>query len=562
MKKFLSLLIIATIITSTLCVSYFAKENISTQDAGNSVTTDVTTEPTTNTEVTTTEPTTESSTEPTAPKKITLNKSSVTIHAGKSYQLKVTTPNVNTGDVTWKTSNSRVATVSSTGVVKGVKSGSAYITVTLKSNKRISARCKFVILQYAKSVSLSKTSLKLYTNESSTLKAKVSPSSTSKKTLKWTSYNKNIVTVSSNGVVKSYNRTGHTTIKVETTDGSRKYKTCKVSVIPRAKGMTISKSLVATYSGEDVKLTAKITNKSIKNKKILWSTSNSNVAVVSSAGYVIATGPGYCYITAKSAENNSNYAVCKFVVRQLVTSLRSDISAKTILVNNTTRFDTIIEPTNASNTKLTYTSGNNNIATVDSDGYITGVNPGKVTITAKTTDGSNKSTRLTVTVIQEIPTDTSMSSDEFNTENSISTFCYNANKYFESCGAKINPELVKNSYSHYTSCSIDFNDGSTIKDYLVKSIGYWTNKQASKEVNLGGTWNNIYSEENIKDFLNEVDEISSNKNTTYNPDKVLDMEWNGWQNYCNNSVSVYVTAEPVKISSGETYYFINFYYDY
>lgn len=63
---------------------------------------------------------------------IKLNKTKLTLDEGKSYTLKLTGT---TKTVKWSTSNKKVATVSSKGIVKAIKAGTATITATVSSKK-------------------------------------------------------------------------------------------------------------------------------------------------------------------------------------------------------------------------------------------------------------------------------------------------------------------------------------------------------------------------------------------------------------------------------------------
>ena len=82
-----------------------------------------------------------------APKGITLSKTVKTVYIGQNYKLKVTavTPKSAHKSVTWKSSNTKIATVSKEGVVKGIKKGTVTITATSTKNKRIKATCKINI---------------------------------------------------------------------------------------------------------------------------------------------------------------------------------------------------------------------------------------------------------------------------------------------------------------------------------------------------------------------------------------------------------------------------------
>lgn len=80
-------------------------------------------------------------------KSIKLNKTSATLKKGKSLTLKATISpsNANNKAVTWTSSNKKVATVSSKGVVKAVGNGTATITVKAKDGSGKKATCKITV---------------------------------------------------------------------------------------------------------------------------------------------------------------------------------------------------------------------------------------------------------------------------------------------------------------------------------------------------------------------------------------------------------------------------------
>ena len=81
----------------------------------------------------------------------------------------------------------------------------------------------------------------------------------------------------------------------------------------------------------------------------------------------------------------------------LVTGITLNKSSETIKVGNTLTITATVSPSNATNQNLNWTSSNTSIATV-SNGVVTGVAAGSATITASSTDGSNKSATCQVTV--------------------------------------------------------------------------------------------------------------------------------------------------------------------
>lgn len=152
-----------------------------------------------------------------------LNKKSVSLNVGKTYTLKATGTK---GKITWTSSKKSVATVSSKGVVKAKKKGTAVITAKYGKKK---LTCKVTVKQPVKSIKLNKTSATLKKGKSLTLKATISPSSANNKAVTWTSSNKKVATVTSKGVVKAVGN-GTATITVKAKDGSGKKATCKITV--------------------------------------------------------------------------------------------------------------------------------------------------------------------------------------------------------------------------------------------------------------------------------------------------------------------------------------------
>ncbi|WP_092072908.1 Ig-like domain-containing protein, partial [Blautia sp. SF-50] len=151
-----------------------------------------------------------------------LNKKSISLNVGKTYTLKATGTK---GKITWTSSKKSVATVSSKGVVKAKKKGTAVIAAKYGKKK---LTCKVTVKQPVKSIKLNKTSATLKKGKSLTLKATISPSSANNKAVTWTSSNKKVATVSSKGVVKAVGN-GTATITVKAKDGSGKKATCKIT---------------------------------------------------------------------------------------------------------------------------------------------------------------------------------------------------------------------------------------------------------------------------------------------------------------------------------------------
>ena len=173
-------------------------------------------------------------------KKVTVESSlsgdskTVYVAKGKTVSLKSTvtvTPDksANKG-VTYKSSNKKIATVNNKGIVKGVKTGTAKITVTSKKNKKKKATITVQVKKAAVSkVTMNQQTAALKPGDKVTLKATVKAGKNACKKVVWTTSNKKVATVTKTGVVKAV-ATGTATITAKAIDGSGKKATCKVTV--------------------------------------------------------------------------------------------------------------------------------------------------------------------------------------------------------------------------------------------------------------------------------------------------------------------------------------------
>lgn len=191
-------------------------------------------------------------------KKVTVKSNygkSVHVAVGKKIKLTTTvkvTPNKSANKkVTYKSSNKKIATVTSGGYVKGKKTGSCKITVTSKKNKKKKTTIKVKVVKKVTSVSLSKSSMTIPVGNSEKMKKTVLPATGSYKSVKWTTSNKKVATVSSAGVIKGISA-GTATIKATSVEGSAKSASCKVKVLSAD---AISISEVSALSEDTVRVT-------------------------------------------------------------------------------------------------------------------------------------------------------------------------------------------------------------------------------------------------------------------------------------------------------------------
>lgn len=141
------------------------------------------------------------------------------------------------------------------------------------------------------------------------------------------------------------------------------------------------------------------------NKKILWTSSNEDVAIVTDEGFVLAITEGEADIIAEASDGTGIKAMCHLTVENEkkpvvpIVEIKFEESPVTIVLGESKKLNVLFNPVNASNKTLQWKSVNSDVASVDKDGNVLGVSAGKSIIQAKTTDGSDLTINCVVTVI-------------------------------------------------------------------------------------------------------------------------------------------------------------------
>ena len=209
-----------------------------------------------------------------------LDKKTATVYAGKTVTLKATS-NDKDAKATFTSSNTKVATVSSTGVVKGVKAGTATITA---SYGNATATCTVTVK--ASSVKFAKKTVVVYKGKTATVKATLAGVSS----VKYTSSNNKVATVNSKtGAVKGL-KAG--TVTITATSGKLKA-TYKLTV--KNPTFSLTKSSATIKKGK----TTTIKSKAAPAGKVTYTSSNKKVATVTSKGVVKGIKKGKATITVK-----------------------------------------------------------------------------------------------------------------------------------------------------------------------------------------------------------------------------------------------------------------------
>jgi uncharacterized protein YjdB len=333
---------------------------------------------------------------------ITLNPTTLSLVQTQTSQITATVApsNATNKTLSWISSNTGVATVSSSGLVTAVSAGSATITAssTDGSNKTATTAVTVTSNVPVTSVSLNRTTATMYVSDTLTLVATVLPSNATNKSVTWSSNSSN-ATVNSSGVVTAVSG-GTATIRATTANGGY-VASCVITILVHVSSISVSPSTITLTTGTTRLLSSVLTTtilpSNASNKSITWTSANNSIVLIASGNLVVGGSPGTTTITAQTADLGYTASVTVNTVAG-VQSVSLNTSSVTIFRNATYQAIATVMPSNAGNKTVSWVSALPSVATVSSTGLITGVSGGLAVITVITQDG-NKRASMSVRVV-------------------------------------------------------------------------------------------------------------------------------------------------------------------
>ena len=390
---------------------------------------------------------------------VSLSESEITLVIGETKAITATVlpENATNKALRWSISGTDVATVED-GLVTAVGVGRTILIVSSNDGGKYK-KCVINVTDGSvpiQSISLNESTINMEIGESETLEATVLPENATDKSVTWTSEDPTIATVE-DGVVTAVAE-GHTTIIATGSDGIT-WAGCSVYVTdpnPSVKSVSLNESTLEIDLGENSTLTATVMPYNAVDKSVTWESSDTDVATVAN-GVITAVGVGETTIKVTTVDGGFTATCIVTVVDNSihVTGVSFENDTETIEQNDTITLVPIIAPTNATNTNVTWESSDTDVATVNSNGVVTGVMPGEATITVTTEDGSFTATCvITVTAIEPTFSNFFIESNKTNSGNEIITFILGyedpslvwKNKFIVECLRKIDSEVLFKDY--------------------------------------------------------------------------------------------------------------------
>jgi len=180
-------------------------------------------------------------------------------------------------------------------------------------------------------ISLDKKEASVYVGSTLDLNETVYPETASNKKVFWTSSDNNIATVDENGLVTAV-ANGSVSITATTEDGGYTA-TCDITVKTAVASVTLNKNSAEVYMGETLNLEATVLPANASNKKVFWSSSDEEIAVVDESGVVTPVSNGDAVISVVT-EDGGLKAHCSVTVKTKVEGLKvNNITGSTVEIS-------------------------------------------------------------------------------------------------------------------------------------------------------------------------------------------------------------------------------------
>ncbi|MGN7889819.1 Ig-like domain-containing protein [Dyadobacter sp. 22481] len=233
---------------------------------------------------------------------VAVNPATASVGVGDTTRLSavILPANATNRKVTWTSSNTSVVGVDANGLLRGISPGNATVTATTDEGGKTASSTITAYNIDVTGVTLPSTA-SVGVNNSTTLAATIQPANASNKVLAWSSSDAGIVSVDQNGVLTGI-APGTATVTVTTQDGGKTASSVVTASNVLITAVTLNKPAATVGVGDTTTIKATIAPLNASNKTVVWTSSNTAIATVNTAGVVTAVGVGTASINATAQD--------------------------------------------------------------------------------------------------------------------------------------------------------------------------------------------------------------------------------------------------------------------
>ena len=312
------------------------------------------------------------------------------------------------GELTFKSSSNKIATVDEDGVVSGLAKGQSTITATLKVGKKTwTASLTVTVARKVESIEVTGTSLKTYNawdplvadaldpaspygdlpvlllrmGRQQEITAKCSPTTATNRRWQMTSSDPAIVKAGTTTLTPK--APGECLITVQSVQNPEVSVSYRALVVQPVTSVKLSSNVKTIYIGESLVLDASVQPANATIKGLTWSSDHPDNASVDAYGVVTAVSKGSAIITAKAADGSGKYATFTVTVRQQPESISLNKTDITLKTGNYSTITPSVQPSTVNDKSVVWSSSDPSVAKVNTSGRVTAVSPGTAIITCE-----------------------------------------------------------------------------------------------------------------------------------------------------------------------------------
>ncbi len=333
----------------------------------------------------------------------------------------------NDGELTFRSSAQRVATVDENGVVTGLSKGQTTITAKLVGERRTwTATLTVTVARRVDSIEVTGSRLSVYdawdpvvadvldpsfpqpelpvmvlrVGKAQTITATCSPSTATNRRWQLTSSDDTIVRAS--GTTFTGRSAGECVVTVQSVQNPEICQSYRALVVQPVTRVRLTGEDKYVYLGESLILTPTVTPENATIQRLVWTSDRPDNAAVDEFGVVTGVSKGSAVITAKAADGSGCYASYTVTVRQQpeeITLNKTDINLKT---GNYSTITPTVLPSTVNDKSVVWTSSDPSVAKVSTGGRVTAVSPGLAIITCASKTHPQIYAQAVVTVYQPV----------------------------------------------------------------------------------------------------------------------------------------------------------------
>ena len=318
----------------------------------------------------------------------------------------------------WGVSNPAIATIDNNGLLTAVSDGAVTVSANIINfDNSVVGNTKTITITNQSAPIIEVTDIVIagpateITDDDGTLQltATVSPTNATDKSVSWSISDMSIASIDNTGKVSALVN-GTVIVTATALGGTGIEDTFAVTISNQTDEIPVSSIIITTTQdhisdlGQSLSLNTQILPANATDQSLTWTSSNPNVATISTSGVVTSVNFGEVIITAEANDGSAVSVAQQIEVISSsnfipVTSITLSASSNTInSFGGTLVISPTISPADATDQSLIWTSSDNSVATVSQSGVVSAITNGQTIIMAMTNDGSGATAEFTVDV--------------------------------------------------------------------------------------------------------------------------------------------------------------------